>query len=112
MKLSLYAQTYLVLVSLLFFVETTFKGLRYSLPIFTPGVFLIWLKVNVVTMVTKWLAVSGLGFVLAWQHETILITGFALGTIITIITLPRFKVLFFLDHMLSHIIGKNAKKPS
>ena len=111
MKLSFRAQAYLVLASLIFLADT-FKGFLYSFPIFTPAVFLIWLKVNIVAIATKWLAVSGLGFAFSLSPKTILIVGCTLGAMITIITLPRFKLVFFLDDMLNRIIGKKAKKPS
>ena len=113
MKLSLSAQIYLAFASLLFFVDTTFKGFRHSLPIFTPGLFLMWIKVNIVTGSTKWLTLYGAGFVFEWTPRTTLLIGLVIGILITIITLPRFKVLFIIDGIINHIFsGKNVKKPS
>lgn len=112
MNTTLLARIYLALAALLFVGDKMFKGFHHSLPIFTPGIFLIWIKVNAVALVTKWIAVSGVGMMLELSPKTILSIGFTMGAIVTIVTLPRFKLLFLLDNMLNQLIGRKAKKPS
>ena len=74
---------------------------------------MIWLKVNAIAAGTKWLTLSAIGFALEWTPQIILFIGIGTGLVVTIITLPKFKLLFIINRVIGRILsGKKAAKPS